>query len=71
MYSKLVGTGMAASLVTGVTLLNATVGVAVVAAGFALAVILIASVTRVEFEQKALAKRRVWTFRIVRRGRRS
>jgi hypothetical protein len=71
MYSKLVRTGMAASLVTGVTLLNATVGVAVVAAGFGLAVILIASVAKVEFEQKAFAKRRVWTFRIVRRDRKS
>jgi hypothetical protein len=69
MYTKLAGTGMVTSLVTGVTVLNATVGVAVVAAGFALAVILIASVAKVEFEQKTLAKRRVWTFRIVRRGR--
>ncbi len=60
---------MAASLVTGVTVLNATVGVAAIAAGFALAVILIASVATVEFEQKTLAKRRVWTFRIVRRRR--
>jgi len=71
MYSKLVGTGMAASLVTGATLFNATVGVAVVAAGFALAVILIASVAKVEYEQKTLAKRRMWTLRIVRRGRKS
>jgi hypothetical protein len=68
MYSKLIGTGMAASVVTGVTLLNATVGIAVVAAGFTLAVILIASVAKIEFEQKTLAKRRVWTFRIIRRA---
>jgi hypothetical protein len=68
MYSKLIGTGMAASVVTGVTLLNATVGIAVVAAGFTLAVILIASVAKIEFEQKTLATRRVWTFRIIRRA---
>jgi hypothetical protein len=71
MYAKLVGTGMVASLVTGVTVLNATVGVAVVAAGFALAIILIASVATVELEQKTLAKRRVWTLRIVRRRRKN
>jgi hypothetical protein len=65
MYAKLVGTGIVAS----VTVLNATVGIAVVAAEFALAVILIASVAKVEVEQKTLATRRVWTFRIVRRGR--
>lgn len=69
MYAKLVGTGIAASLVAGATALNATVGVAVVAAGFALAVILIASVATVEFEQKTLAKRKVWAFRIIRRSR--
>jgi hypothetical protein len=70
MYTKLFGAGMT-SLVTGVTVFNASVGIAVVVAGFALAVILIASVAKVEVEQKTLAKRRVWTFRIVRRGRTS
>jgi hypothetical protein len=67
MYAKLVGAGMA-SLVTGVTVLNATVGVAIVAGGLAFAIIVIASVAKVEVEQKTLAKRRVWVFRIVRRG---